>query len=597
MRNSTTLRRQSKILLTVAILVQSVVLTLTLIFSGMYNLLDAEAFRLFESVSTSRLNTYNNAVKKLVKNTANTADALNKEIIKLADNDNVKTNEIYLNDAIYKQVALISGGAILDFLNDNEATGGFVIFTGSNVDKKNHDAHSAVYIRNMAQGVEQSGKTYELKLGTTNITKMYNITSSADWDLDWRFDSGMANSSRYDFYSKPLVATQICKSVKTEQYGYWNRPFDILDDGKEVITYTVPLLDKNGEVYGIFGAEISTVRLINKLLMENEIPYNDSFTLITAGDNKNGIVLDWYISDRPVLKASLNKDTYVDFEGVSDTSLYLASLDTLGSVYCSNNTITMYGKNAVFADDAWEMTSFVSKRQLNESSNRIGNTLMLSIVITSLFSLLLIDIFVKLNTRKIEGLSRYIEELEPYQEISFSRSGLKEIDDLMTALEKFSKDIINTVQNNSRIFDMTSLPIGGFEIREDIGQVIVTNYVREILGIRHNSNIPTPIFDRYYKEMTRFPMKNDKNIYEYTPTKNGAAKWLRIIENDVATGKIGVILDVSKDIKDKKRLAYEAEHDSLTGLYNRSAFSKRVSALLEEGLRESELWSLLIWII
>ncbi len=42
-----------------------------------------------------------------------------------------------------------------------------------------------------------------------------------------------------------------------EKLGYWSRPFHMTPEDVPVITYTVPLFDRTGQVHGVIGVEIS----------------------------------------------------------------------------------------------------------------------------------------------------------------------------------------------------------------------------------------------------------------------------------------------------------------------------------------------------
>ncbi len=579
MKKTNTLRRRSKIWLTVVVLLQSIIFLLSLYFSGIYNLLDYEAFRLFESVSESRLKSCNSAVKTIVKNTSKVADYLSQKILDKIEDKNVLAERLYTDDEIFKSVSKISGNTIIDFLDNNEVTGAFVVFKGSNLKKDQINSHSAVYIRDVTQGKNFDGNTYELEIGGSDIGKKRGVYKAESWDLDWDFD--INKDTVYDFYNKPVEASKLKKGMMTEQYGYWSPPYDILDDGVNVITYSVPLIDKKGAVYGVFGIEMNSTHWLEAYFNSNELAYRNSFSIVTKGTKDAEILIDWYLTDRPIAKLALSTATSLPLRYVAGTNLYETSFSSLGDMYCSHESITMYGQNAIFADSAWKITTCVSKDQINESSRKIGNVLIFSSIITTIIAILVIDIIVKLMSKKIEEVSKYIEDLEPFQKVEFTRTNLKEIDDLIVAVEGFSRDMINTVQNVSNIFDMTSLPMGAYEIRDDIGQVIVTNFIRELLNIRHNGNILSQTFRSYYRILTVNPLPEEDNTYEYTDAKTAVKKYLKIVENDSETGKIGVIIDVSKEIERKQKLAYEVDHDFLTGVYNRNAFRERVTKMIE----------------
>lgn len=582
MKKPNTLRRQSKILLTVVVLLQSIILLLSLYFSGIYNLLNYEAFRLFESVADSKLKSCNKAVRNIVKSTSTMADYLNQEILEKLEDENISPEMLHMYDDAFKNVSNASAKDIIDFLDNNDISGAFVVFKGSNLNKEQINSHSAIYIRSITQGKNFGEKTYELEVGKTDIGEKREVYTAANWEIDWDFDINADDSSVYDFYSKPQAAAQAKKRLMTEQYGYFAHPSDILNDGIKVITYSVPLIDKRGVCYGVFGVEMNSAEnWFETYFDSNEMSYRNSFSVLTKSTPQKAISLDWYLMDIPVSEPLSQSGELLPLRKVTGTNLYEARFLTLGDMYCSNEKLKMYGKNAIFVDEAWEITTCVPKDQISEGSQRIGNILIFIIIISTVIAIAVIDIIVKLTSQKIENVSKYIEDLEPFQELKLTRTNLKEIDDLIAAVENFSRDMINTVENVSNIFDMTSLPIGAYEIRDDIGQVIITNFIRDLLNIRHNGNILSRTFKGYYRILVSNPLPDADNTYEYIDSKTGVKKYLKIFENNSGTGRIGVIIDVSKEIEEKQKLAYEVEHDFLTGIYNRNAFRNKVTQMIE----------------
>lgn len=576
MRGSISLRRQITILTTVLMLIQSAALILGLFFSGIFTLLDAETYKTLTSVSVSRAEYIDSLIKDLVKRTADEADELNLDFQKISNTAGVLTEDIYLDDKIYAEAALSSGNRIIKLLQSANISGAFVVFNGSNARKQNKNAHSAVYIRNVAQENSRKLKYYQIEIGPTEIARQNKITSSFHWNLDLEFED--KNSERYDYFTKPMMIASK-KMAATEQYGYWSRPYDILGDNCEVVTYTVPLIDNRGVPYAVLGIEVSAAYMMRNYLAIDELPYDNSFYLIAA-KKENKIMLDWYLSSRPITKNYMTDEDYLSIGSVEKTELYETDLSKLGAMYCDIRPINMYGKNAAFADENWSLISFAPQSKLKESSIRITRLIFAIFGVTTVLSFLVNFFVTKLSMRKIAGLSEYLRNLEPYQEINFKRTGLQEIDNLMTAVEKFNQDIKDAVHKTSHIFKLTSLSIGGFEVREDIGQAILTEFVSSILHLDTDKPVSKCIWDMYYEKLTENPVPMAEDIYEYVDEEEGSVKYLQILENIIETGRVGVVLDVTKEVEEKNRLAYRIEHDDLTQLYSREAFKRKVYDIL-----------------
>ena len=104
-----------------------------------------------------------------------------------------------------------------------------------------------------------------------------------------------------------------------EKLGYWSRPFYMTPEDVPVITYTVPLFDRVGQVHGVIGVEIS-LEHIRKLLPANELSAQDSpgymvaamqenpqelFVLVKKGEYQNRL-----LGDEPLLRIKQEDETY-----------------------------------------------------------------------------------------------------------------------------------------------------------------------------------------------------------------------------------------------------------------------------------------------
>lgn len=52
--------------------------------------------------------------------------------------------------------------------------------------------------------------------------------------------------------------------------GYWSEPYCLYGDGKEVISYSVPLILSDGTVYGVLGIDL-TLDYLKSLIPYSEI--------------------------------------------------------------------------------------------------------------------------------------------------------------------------------------------------------------------------------------------------------------------------------------------------------------------------------------
>lgn len=606
-KRTKSLRWQIFILMAVIAIVECVVLISVVFLSGVFTQLDAEAFRFFGNDAAERALSLDNKTGLLIRNITNAANAFSADGQSIAREAGVALQDVYQDDELYQTLVAQNTSHLLEFLNGNAVSGAFFILNGSNAHKTDPNAHSAVYIRNSAPGVQvDSNDNLQLEVGPIAVSREYSITVSNQWALDMDVPGG-GNGA---FYHNPIAACMQYPHSETVRYGYWSPPGTILSGNPPGICYTLPILDRAGRPCGVIGFEIALSFFVSDYFSTTNLPYSSSFFAITSGSDQ-ALDTRWIISGNPAAQELLGPSSTLRMTPVSGTDLYQADIPSLGEMYCSVHVLTMYSKNSPFASNQWILTGMVQKSVLNETSTRIRNMLFTSMAITIGVAFVAIFLLTVLSTRKISGLSEYINGLSPGStDIELAPTNLREIDELTTAVVRLNRRVNENAKVTSKMMELTQLPLGGFEVADDMDTVTLTEYIYELLHLNKEEPVSKEDWRRIYAELVATPAEGYADVYRYDsadmdrirygdvlPTAEGVLlkqeqeadgedtyhyieppeqrqKWLRIIEAPTSSGTVGMILDVTVDIEELMRLAHELDYDALTHLYNRTAFKR-----------------------
>lgn len=577
MKKAWTLRRQLNILLALIVIFQSFALILALGVSRVYFMLDAEAFRLLNNTTETRTQAFNSSVGQIIGNMAVETEQLNSELISMAKRHDEAPENIFLDDGGYNEAALMASDSLVSILKQNRVTGAFFVLNGSNSNKADQAAHSAVYIRNSTPEVSDS-TNYSLEIGPTAVSKQYHMATSIRWNLDMRADK---EGDYFDFYDKPIWASTQFKGSEMERYGYWSTPKDLLQDNQQVVCYTMPILDENGNGYGVLGIEIALPYFSQYYLPDSDLLYHNSFYVISAMDN-NALDFKWFIPSGVLAKTYLKSDEKLQLKEQKEEGIFETTLDELGSMVCSVRELKVYSENSPFADQNWTLACFVPSDVLRENSASVREKLFYSIALTTVMAFSAVFVLVYFFTRKISGLSKYVQQLSPYDEIHFKPTGMREIDDLTSAVQLLNQSLINVSKTTSKILELSLLPIGGYEVLNNSKHVILTDFLYWLLHIEPGSLILKEDWMQRYHKLTQNPMKDHENIYEYYDDDTNKRLWLRILEAKTPTGEVGVVLDVTDDIEEKRRLTNELDYDALTGLFSNTALKRETNRRIKE---------------
>lgn len=575
MKRSFSLRSQLFGLMALLVFLQSIALVVALVISRVFLMLDAEAFRLFANTTATRAQTYNESVVSLVQSLAGETKALSAEIQAYAQAADMDEAALYQSDSAYLEVTAIGTHTLISLLQNNEISGAFIMLDGSNANKASQTAHSAVYFRNAATSSTHGGTdNYVMEIGPISVSQQNKISTSINWRLDLEPKENGA------YFHNVIEAVKNDPGAEIERYGYWSPPVNILDDGQQVISYTMPLIGRDGSAFGVVGIEISLTLINQRYLPSTDLAYQSSFYGISSVQDDT-VHLEWYIPGGPIAQVYLKQGEDLSLKPVDTTSLYATDIAGLGEMYCAIEPLTMYSRNSPFYAEQWSLVGYVPQAVLHETSSSIRTTLLTSIAVTTAVSFLAVFVILFVTTRKISGLSKYVKTLSPSADIRFTRTGIREIDELMTAVENLNQRVISASKTTSKILELTLMPIGGYEINEETGYVVLTEFIYKLLNISPGTEVTREAWETLYGALVKTPAKGYEDIYQFTDHE-GSDKWLRILQAPTETGRVGIVLDVTQDIVEHRRLAHELDYDALTHLYSRTAFKREAVHLIRQ---------------
>ncbi|PKM48397.1 MAG: hypothetical protein CVV01_03710, partial [Firmicutes bacterium HGW-Firmicutes-6] len=445
MKKTWTLRRQLNILLALIVIFQSLALLSALWVSQVFFMLDAEAVRLLNNTTETRMETFNASVGQTIANMADETERLNTELMILAKQQGTTPESLYLSDAAYNEAALLAGDSLVSILEENRVTGAFFVLNGSNSNKEDSTAHSAVYIRNTTPD-SGAPSNYLLEIGPMAVSRQYTMATSIHWNLDIRSGSEDGN---FDFYEKPIWASTQFKNAEMERYGYWSPPRDLLEDNQQVVCYTMPVLDENGNGYGVVGIEIDMPYFSQHYLPDSDLLYHNSFYVI-AGMRDQTLDLDWFIPNGVLAETYLKSGEQLKLTSGVDEGIFETNLGELGAMVASVRELKVYSDNSPFAEQNWTLACFVPSEILSENSASVRAKLVYSILLTTILAFGAVFVLVYFFTRKISRLSKYVRELSPYDEIHFKPTGMLEVDDLTAAVELLNQRLRNVSKTTSK---------------------------------------------------------------------------------------------------------------------------------------------------
>ncbi len=444
-----------------------------------------------------------------------------------------------------------------------------------------------IYLRDLDPDAPDSARNEDIsfEFAPSRVVHLSKISTDGCWQPGYAYTA--ADGA---FVYKPFQAAYEDDEQKDyTSYGYWTEQlFRLPGDTKEVLTYSVPILLADGTVCGVIGVEFQAAYLQSKLPY-TELNYAESGGYLLAyvdgtTAHANAYALHSTVTssqNQALLEEKGSFGVHCDHAGA-----WMTVQGQRYYVYSCN--LDLYSRNAPFSNDVWTLSATVSRQQLYGFSKVVHNLfLVIAVAMLALGAVSSLIISQKISW-PITNLYREILDYE-HEDVSMipklPDTGIVEVDSFADAFTKLSQDVLDTSTRFLRIIELASVEIGGYELRCGDERVYVTDNFFPLLGIESPSSIPVPreefsaLMERFYAS-TRIVSRSGRN--EFTFEVVGTDHALRFILMKIREEKerqVGLIEDVTDSEVERQRLEHERDFDTLTGLYNRSAFTAHVKEL------------------
>ena len=315
------------------------------------------------------------------------------------------------------------------------------------------------------------------------LTQSMNISHGKTWRPLFEFQkTGNYGAYLYEPFQAALKEENP-EEIELKDFGYWSMPYRLYDDSLDVISYSVPLILKDGTIYGVLGVEIS-LDYLQKQLPNSELIDDEqgSYLLgVESGEagNFQNILINGMIYSRA---AGNQKITQILQKG---EDYVVKNQDKL--MYADTEYIDLYGENTEFTNQKWTLIGIVPKDKLLVFSDRIIKTLIGSILISLLIGIAGAIIISSTISRPVTRLIRHVKRIRPSEEMQFIQTGIEEVDHLSQALKNMNEEVVDTARRFSRIINMASVELAGFEINRKEGTVYFTGKFVEMFRLEKES--------------------------------------------------------------------------------------------------------------
>ena len=464
------------------------------------------------------------------------------------------------------------------FLRQRGVTGVFVML-------EKEGSQEGIYIRDLDPLFNPSDNSdLIMERGPIGAARVIDAPLGKRWSRKFELIEGDATS---DFYYKPFLAAQENPGISYNDLGYWSKPFSLNPEGLEAITYSIPLLNKDGIPYGVMGVEI-TLDYLRNYLPYDELARKKQGSYLLGIEAKEEGRYEKIVSSGPIFKSLVGDQSQIILtKSTENLEAYSLKKDKPSDVdvYGAVQNMILYDSNTPFEDERWALIGFVEKNILLQPIIKIMTTIGLSILISLCLGMMSVYAIMTWFMTPITKLIQTVLRSDPSNPIALTKTNITEIDNLALAIETLSGEVADSSSKLSQIISMVDVPIGAFEHAHKEERVFLTDRLFDILEIKKENKetnyIATHIFDDVIGNIIKRLEPDQENIYKYERT-DGSISWIRMKIQEARGKTLGVIEDVTEDMIAKRKLEYERDHDVLTHLLNRRAFHVQVKKKMKD---------------
>jgi diguanylate cyclase (GGDEF)-like protein len=466
-----------------------------------------------------------------------------------------------------------------------DVSGVFLVVNSSVYEEDKY--RSGIKIKDNQSGVSnESNADLQYSRGPSYLLVENKMSMDSFWSYE--FDVGnettrKSDSVNADFYWKPMLAASSYVYKMQDEKGYWSRPYKLSEAEGMVVSYSIPLFDDKGNAYGVFGFDLS-VEKISQMIPAQEISYKNSFYLIGAYDKEsNKIDKKWYIKSGMYSQRFINtiKGDIVFNKPIKSGKYGIFNIETndkeYKELYAKPKRLELYSGSSIFSNEEWYLVGFAPKKEMLSYLKPTTYAILFSIVATIGLGLIIMSVISSRFAKPIVNISLGVKKHDYNKPIVLNKTGIAEIDNLSEALESATTEVMASSARFNMAVDLVGAELGSFEYDLKTEKVYLTDSLFRLLEIEQFEG------DNYiYSSLWKHIVKDtfDVSEFEYVSPNTKKIRWLRMKSATINNKILGIIIDITREVDERKRVELERDLDLITGLYNRRAFQTLVKLRL-----------------
>ncbi|MCH5349536.1 MAG: EAL domain-containing protein, partial [Oscillospiraceae bacterium] len=416
-------------------------------------------------------------------------------------------------------------------------------------------------------------------------------------DSAWKlhFEPDPNDTKNFDFYYKTLNTAKEYGTLKPEYLGYWSGFSKMARNTTASMKYSVPLIADDGTVYGVLGIGLTENTVISDMPTSD---FRNEIACYVLGNGTTENSFDIVAHSGTAFQKLLGKTEALDLIETPDKNIWGFDLDNGDDLAGCTQYINLYNYASPYYSEKWALISVADKSSVLRPYTNLIQMLIIAALISLAISVFVVFLTARNVVKPITEVIRTMNSNRKYsQVIRFEPSNIYELDNMTDAITQLQINIQGFSSQVSQMIRIADVGLGTFlydseddsmfvgqsllkqlDILEDADEDIImsrTEFLENIDSAETKDAITKGLEEISRETQTDF-------IREYSiAQKDCSMRWMRLSLVNNKNKSIGILQDITNEIMEKKRIEYERDYDSTTGLLNRNAYYNQVEKLFQ----------------
>lgn len=305
------------------------------------------------------------------------------------------------------------------------------------------NSRAGLYIKNMEPNIiSSSSPNITILRGFPNISRKNSLALHTQWNMEF-------DISHAPYYHRPIAAANLNAELPLSRLYYWSTALTLPGTSEEVMLCSVPLIDSNGNVFGVCGFEISAM-LFKLSHMPNRGAYNRLFCVLSPITEETiNFHHSMFAGGYSAKIISKGSDTLKIAD--SSRSFYSYTQDKDNSFLGIHTPVNLYPEGSAFSDEQWAVAIMIPEKDFVISMARLNLLLIFSLMLLVIIGITAAFI---LSRRFLKPIAKGFDIIKSSNLNMAPKTRVPEIDDLIYFLKSRNEELYQKAMQGNLSFSI-----------------------------------------------------------------------------------------------------------------------------------------------